>query len=529
MQGVRPLPVPAVFGLPARPAWARGAARTALGASLVGLAALVALLAPPGESSVLERLGTAALHAAVIAVPVVTGLWALRDARTARFGRALLGAAALWAVAALATADDELASSIGRVAAWCAVPVVVFLLLSLPDGRLRGATDRPALLAAVASTAVLAAFFALRGIAPESAVTETIGVAWMLCLPLISAAFCAGLVRRRLVLAAVLARLGRELGALPGPRELRAALQASLGDRSAEVLARDRPRAAWLTCDGTVVSERALGRQDRRLHEIWDEDGPIAAVVLSSELDGEDELVAAVVRLVEAALRETRMADELAVSLAALDASRQRIATAAAHERRRIERDLHDGAQQRLIALRMRLSMAEDVLDRDGDQRAASTAIHALGHDVDLALDEIRALAQGIYPALLADRGLADALRSVAQRSPLRVDVRVHGSLVRQNPEIEAAVYFTCVEALQNVAKHARGATGARIVLRQGLALEFHVSDDGVGFDPPSRREGAGLRNMRDRIESVGGSLTVRSWPGRGTAVHGRVPLHHHG
>jgi signal transduction histidine kinase len=248
----------------------------------------------------------------------------------------------------------------------------------------------------------------------------------------------------------------------------------------------------------------------------------VAAVVVDAELDRDEDLVEGVVGLVEASIREARLAEELAASLAALDQSRQRIATAADHERRRIERDLHDGAQQRLIALRMRLSIAEDLLDRD--PAAASIAIHGLGKDVDDTLEEIRALAHGIYPALLADRGLADALRSVARRLPMRVDIRTHG-LTRQSAEVETAVYFACLEALQNILKHACGGTGARVDLRQGAALEFRVSDDGVGFDPPRRGDGAGLRNMRDRVESVGGVLAVRSWPGRGTAVSGRVPL----
>jgi len=231
----------------------------------------------------------------------------------------------------------------------------------------------------------------------------------------------------------------------------------------------------------------------------------------------------AIVAIGEASLREARLKADLEASLSDLDDSRKRIATAADVERRRIERDLHDGAQQRLIALRMRLSLAEDLLRED--PHAASYAIHDLGEDVDHALEDIRSLARGIYPALLADRGLADALRSVGRPSSLAVDVRAAG-LRRLAPELETAVYFTCREALQNAAKHAEGATRARISLEQdSMMLTFEVTDDGAGFDPPAAPVGSGLRNMRDRVESVGGTLAIQSSPGHGTAIRGIVPL----
>jgi signal transduction histidine kinase len=222
------------------------------------------------------------------------------------------------------------------------------------------------------------------------------------------------------------------------------------------------------------------------------------------------------------ALRGARLRSDLEASLGDLEESRKRIATAASVERRRIERDLHDGAQQRLIAMRMRLSLAEDLLQ--DDPRAAAEAIHDLGRDVDLALEEIRSLAHGIYPALLADRGLTDALLSVARRAPLDVQVRATG-LSRHSSEIESAVYFSCLEALQNVIKHGGEAARAWIELRQDGALRFTVSDDGSGFDVAQTDGGAGLRNMRDRIESLGGELAVTSAPGAGTRIEGSVPL----
>jgi signal transduction histidine kinase len=192
-----------------------------------------------------------------------------------------------------------------------------------------------------------------------------------------------------------------------------------------------------------------------------------------------------------------------------LEESRARIARAADLERSRIERDLHDGAQQRLIGLRIKLSIAEELED-------PVPALRELGNEVELALEELRQIAHGVYPSLLSDRGLGDALKALATELPLPVHVAV-ADVERKAPEVETAVYFACREAAQNALKH--GAKELWITLtEQG----FEVRDDGPGFDPVGQFNG-GLRNMRDRMEAVGGQLAIDSAPGRGTRVRGVI------
>ncbi len=192
-----------------------------------------------------------------------------------------------------------------------------------------------------------------------------------------------------------------------------------------------------------------------------------------------------------------------------LEESRMRIARAADLERSRIERDLHDGAQQRLIGLRIKLSIAEEQSD-------LKPALRELGAEVERALEELRQLAHGVYPPLLSDRGLGDALKALANELPLPVHLAV-AEIPRKPPEVETAVYFACHEAAQNALKH--GATELWIALNEH---GFEVRDDGPGFQPAAHANG-GLRNMRDRIEAVGGQLSIDSAPGRGTRVRGVV------
>jgi signal transduction histidine kinase len=204
----------------------------------------------------------------------------------------------------------------------------------------------------------------------------------------------------------------------------------------------------------------------------------------------------------------------------ALADSRVRIVAAADAERRRIERDLHDGAQQRLVVLQVRLGLTEDLIKQD--PIAAGQKIAELRFSIDEVLDELRSLAAGVYPTDLAAAGLAEALRALARESPIPAKVEVAGN-AQCRPEVEEAVYFCCSEALQNVAKHARDASAVVIRLARQWDLQFEVSDDGSGFSDQRRRAGQGLANMRERIESVDGTLEIRSVPGTGTSVIGRI------
>ena len=202
-------------------------------------------------------------------------------------------------------------------------------------------------------------------------------------------------------------------------------------------------------------------------------------------------------------------------------ASRQRLVAAADEARRRLERNLHDGAQQQLVALRITLGLARQVArssPQEADELLAQTEREAQD-----ALEELRDLARGIYPPLLADLGLAAALEAQAQKAALPVTVEAPG-LGRYSQEIEAAVYFCVLEALQNAAKYAQ-AQQARVTLgHDGGALTFTVGDDGRGFDRVTTPMGTGVQGMSDRLAALGGTIEVVSAPGAGTRVTGRVP-----
>ena len=214
---------------------------------------------------------------------------------------------------------------------------------------------------------------------------------------------------------------------------------------------------------------------------------------------------------------------ELRALLNDLRAAQRRVAAAGDAERRRIERDLHDGAQQRLMAIRLELAMAREILDRD--PQTASDRLEALHRELDETLEELRELAHGLYPALLASDGLCAALQSAARHCAIPVTV-AEADIGRPPRSIENAAYFCCLEALQNAVKHAGpGATASIRVRIAGGLLEFRVSDNGQGFDPRTVRPGYGIVNVRDRVEALGGHVEVTSAPGRGTTVLGRMPL----
>ncbi|WP_242903405.1 sensor histidine kinase [Actinomadura terrae] len=208
---------------------------------------------------------------------------------------------------------------------------------------------------------------------------------------------------------------------------------------------------------------------------------------------------------------------------AELRESRRRLVAAQDTERRRLERDLHDGAQQHLLAVAAKTALARALI---GDASPEVKALlDELGRDTATALETLRDLARGIFPAILAEQGLARALRAHAIRVPAEVTVGPGLAGRRFAPEVEAAVYFCCLEALQNAAKHAAGSTPRLRLDADGDVLEFAVSDDGPGFDASATARGSGLGNMRDRIDAVGGRLEIRSSVGTGTTVRGRVPV----
>jgi signal transduction histidine kinase len=208
-------------------------------------------------------------------------------------------------------------------------------------------------------------------------------------------------------------------------------------------------------------------------------------------------------------------------SLRALADSRTRLSRASDKERRKLERDLHDGAQQRLLAALLRLSTVDELAGQSPELTRQLTATRV---ELETAIEELRDLARGIYPTVLAEVGLAGALQSVALRSPERITVQATNC--RFAPETEAAFYYCCLEAVQNALKHAGPDAHTTIrVFTDGRELKLEVRDSGNGFDPDAPNDGTGLQSMHDRLGAVGGHIEITSELGRGTVMTARAPL----
>ena len=214
-------------------------------------------------------------------------------------------------------------------------------------------------------------------------------------------------------------------------------------------------------------------------------------------------------------LRNVRLIEDLRES-------RRRIVSAQDERARSLERNIHDGAQQQLVALSVKLRLAEGLVERDPEKTRAILA--DLQVQATETLGDLRDLARGIYPPLLADKGLPAALEAQARRSTVPVTVHPDG-VGRYGPDVESAVYFCCLEALNNVAKYAEASTVEIHLAHANGELRFDVTDDGHGFDPSTTDHGTGLQGMADRLDAIGGSIEVNSAPGQGTRVAGRLPV----
>ena len=235
----------------------------------------------------------------------------------------------------------------------------------------------------------------------------------------------------------------------------------------------------------------------------------------------EDELLQHLASQAGLVLRNAALTAELQATIDELRASRRRLVEAQDAERRKIERNLHDGAQQQLVALMIQLGLLEESAD---DPVAVRQLGPALKNGLRAALDDLRDLARGIYPPLLADQGLIPALQAQARKASVPVDIEADG-IGRYPQDTEAAVYFCTLEALQNIAKYA-GACRATVRLScADGGIQFSIADDGAGFDTAGTRSGSGLQGMADRLAALGGVLDVRSQPGHGTTLSGRLPV----
>jgi signal transduction histidine kinase len=312
-------------------------------------------------------------------------------------------------------------------------------------------------------------------------------------------------------------RLVASLGEPLGPGELRDALSRALGDPSLEL-------AYWLPESEQYVDEKGRrvelpGRgSGRAASPVSVEGRPVAAIVHDPLVLDDPDLVDAVGAAAALALETGRLDAELRARVEELRESRARLLAVGLAERRRMERNLHDGAQQRLVSLALDLRLARASMREDPER--AEELLDGVGEELSRALEELRELARGLHPAVLTDRGLEQAVRTLATRAPLPVEVDAR---IGEVPEaVELAAYFVVSEALTNVAKYAAANRATVRVGRDDGSVLVEVSDDGVGGADPAH--GSGLRGLGDRLSALGGKLEVDSRTGTGTTVKASIP-----
>jgi signal transduction histidine kinase len=331
------------------------------------------------------------------------------------------------------------------------------------------------------------------------------------------AVFVWGLLSSRLARSAVgdlMLRLERPLP----PGELQVSLARALGDPALELRYALHGQDRWVDAHGRRGSlpQPRAGRQARTVTVVERDGRPLAALIHDPALD--QGLVRAAAAAAGMAIENEWLHAELRAQLAEVQASRQRIVAAEDRERRRVERNLHDGAQQRLATLALSLAMLRD---RDGADPAAAAALEQASAELKQAIDELRELARGIHPAILTEEGLPAAVESLADRSalPVRVVANFDGRL----PEpVETAAYFVVAESLANVAKYACASAAQVEISRLNGSLHVAVLDDGVGGADPSL--GSGLRGLEDRVSAVRGRFRVETAPGGGTRILAEIP-----
>jgi signal transduction histidine kinase len=309
-----------------------------------------------------------------------------------------------------------------------------------------------------------------------------------------------------------------ELGGPSSSTDLREALARALGDPSLELAFWFPAEECYVDGDGGVV--KLPDEDSGRRSTLVERDGqPIAALLHDPVLEHNAELVSSVCAAASLALENERLQAELRARLVELQASRARLVEATDTERRRIERDLHDGTQQRLVSIAMSLGLLETKLP--GQAEAARPLVRETREALALALAELRELTHGINPPLLAERGLPAALDELCRRAALPTHLDL--ALDRRLPDqIESAAYFTASEALTNAAKHSHGSEVRVVASYDGHNLTVKVADDGIGG--ATTAAGSGLRGLADRVEALGGRFTVSSPPGRGTTLRAEIP-----
>jgi signal transduction histidine kinase len=411
----------------------------------------------------------------------------------------------------------------GAVSSYGTVVVAVLVLAILLWHWLQASTPTrramtPAVWAALPVFAQgVAGLFYKVGVIPDHVQSVLKPVEW-LTFAILPVGLLIGLLRTRLGRAAV-SDLLVELSRLQAPGTLRDSLARALGDPSVE-LALALPDGSYVDSGGRSVPLPAAG-SGRAVTAIESDGKPLAALIHDPAVDEEDPgLVEAAGSAARLALEREQLQAQVRASLEDVRASRVRIQQAADSERRRLERDIHDGAQQRLVALGVALRLARDRAASRGDQALVGDLDGAAGQ-LKQALSEIRDLAQGIHPAVLSRAGIGPALRVLAEVSPIPVEIS-DPPAERYSDDVEAAVYFVVSEALANAAKHSGAKRIDVSVRREGGTLLVDVRDDGLGG--ATATNGSGLVGMTDRVAILGGVVNVASPRGAGTLVHAEIP-----
>jgi len=416
----------------------------------------------------------------------------------------------------LVTPDVERVDAIEQVSATAGVLIVAALIALVISRlvRLRGLSRRasaPLLLGALGAASFAVVSLAASALGDDQFRDRIESVDRFVTI-LVPLGFVAGLVRshlRRSSASSLVVQL-RE----PSGETLRGRFARTLGDPTLDV-------AYWSPDAGGYVDEQGLPvdvseTTDRAVTQVVAGDTPVAALLHDRALLEEPELVESVRATAALVLENERLAAEIRAQLAEVEASRTRIVTATDEERRRLERDLHDGAQQRLVALSLKLALAQ--MDAEP---AAAAALAGAQDDLESALEELREFARGVHPSILREDGLDAAIQTLARHAPIPVSVSP-GTRRRLPDRVELAAYFFVSEALTNIAKHARASSASVSTLVRDGALTVIVGDDGVGG--ATFGNGSGLAGLVDRLAALNGELDIESVPGHGTTLTARIP-----
>jgi signal transduction histidine kinase len=303
----------------------------------------------------------------------------------------------------------------------------------------------------------------------------------------------------------------------PAPPDLRNALARALRDPSLKLAYWLPEYASWADVDGRAM-ELPDDANGRATTVIGRDGEPVAALLHDASLRDEPELLDAVSAAAGIALENARLHAELAARLEELRGSRVRVIEAGQKERQRLERNLHDGAQQRLVALSLELTLLKQQLDADPE---VSTRIDHARDEIAMSLEELRDIAQGLHPAVVSGHGLAVALESLAARAPVPVELNV--DLDDRLPEaLEVAAYYLVSESLANIGKHAQASSATIDIARDNGQVVIEIIDDGIGG--ANTEAGSGLRGLADRVEALDGRLRVWTPRGHGTRVRAEIP-----